>query len=169
MTVEERPSKQPRYEEESLTYKEEDAKYVIYHHNDVLIIIIQIAHMKVKICLVDTGTSVYIMYKSSFDQMKLSINDLKRCSQVIYRFIGEGLSPSGTIKLVVTTGDAPKHETVMTEFLIIDSSLAYNVVIGRILLMALDEYVLECCLIMSFVSIFGAISCLFAHICRLSY
>lgn len=55
--------------------------------------------MKVKRCLVDTGSSVDIIYKFSFDRMKLSNNDLKPCSQVIYGFTGEGLSLTETIKL----------------------------------------------------------------------
>ena len=73
--------------------------------------------------------------------MKLSINDLKPCSQVIYGFTGEGLSPTETIKLAVTAGDMPNHSTVITEFLVVDCSSAYNVVIGRPLLMVLQAAV----------------------------
>ena len=141
MAVEERPPKNPRYESESLTFTEDDARHVRYPHNDPLVIIVQIENMKVKRCLVDTGSSVNIIYKSSFERMKLSINDLKPCSQVIYEFTGEGLSPAGTIKLPVTTRYDPKHETVMTEFLIVDCSSAYNVVIGRPLLTTLHATV----------------------------
>ena len=73
--------------------------------------------------------------------MKLSINDLKPCSQVIYGFTREGLSPTGTIKLAVIAGDMPNYSTVITEFLVVDRSSAYNVVIGRPLLMALQAAV----------------------------
>ena len=100
-------------------------------------VIVQIENMKVRRCLVDTGSSVDIIYKSSFEKMKLSINDLKPCSQVIYGFTGEGLSPTETMKLAVTAGDMPNHSTVMNEFLIVDYSSDYNVVIGRPILMAL--------------------------------
>ena len=128
----------PRHPEETISFTEEDAKHVRYPHTDPLVVTVQIANMKVKRCLVDTGSSVDIIYKSSFEKMKLSVNDLKPYSQVIYGFTGEGLSPTGTMKLVVTTGDMPNHSTVMTEFLIVDCSSAYNVVIGRPLLMALQ-------------------------------
>lgn len=40
------------------------------------------------------------------------------------------MPPIGTIKLAVTVGNAPKYTIVLTEFLIIDCSSAYNVVIG---------------------------------------
>ena len=84
---------------------------------------------------------MHIIYKSSFEKIKLSINDLKPYSQVIYGFIGEGLSPTRTMKLAVTAGDMPNHFKVMTEFLIVDCSFAYNVVLGRPLLMALQAAV----------------------------
>lgn len=77
--------------------------------NHLLIVTIQIANMKVKRCLVDMGSSVDIIYKSSFDKMKLFVNDLKPYSQVIYGFTGEGLSPTETMKLAVTAGDMPNH------------------------------------------------------------
>ena len=46
MTVEERPSKKPRYESESLTFTEEDAKHVRYPHNDPLVMTVQIANRR---------------------------------------------------------------------------------------------------------------------------
>ena len=70
----------------------------------------------------DTGSSVDIIYKSSLEKMKLMVKDLTPCSQVIYGFTGECLAPAGTIKLPVKVGDAPRHEIVMTEFLVVDYS-----------------------------------------------
>ena len=141
MAVEERSPKNPKYESETLTFTEDDARHVRYPHNDPLVLTIQIANARVKRCLVDTRSSVDIIYKSSLEKMKLTVKDLTPCSQVIYGFTGECLAPAGTIKLSITVGDAPRHETVMTEFLVVDFSLAYNVVLGRPLLMALHSAV----------------------------
>ena len=59
------------------------------------------------------------------------------CSKVIYGFTTERLAPVGTIKLPVTVRDAPRHAMEMTELLVVDCVSAYNVVIGKPVLMAL--------------------------------
>ena len=60
--------------------------------------------MIVKRVLVDTGSSVNIVYKSSLERMKLSVKDLEPCNQTIYGFSGEGLAPTGSIRLPNTAG-----------------------------------------------------------------
>lgn len=102
LNVEEKPSRRPRQVEEVVSFTEEDAKHVRFPHNDPLIVTMKIANMKVKRCLVDTGISMDIIYKSSFEKMKLSVKDMKPFSQFIYGFAGESLSLTGTLKLTVT-------------------------------------------------------------------
>ena len=133
--VEEKSPK--RHEKEAVSFTKEDAKHVSTR------ILIPCSD-----CV--DSSSIDIIYKSTFEKMKLSINDLRPCSKVIYGFTGEGLSPTETIKLAVTAGDMPNHSTVITEFLVVDSSSAYNVVIGRPLLMALQAAVSIWCLTMKF-------------------
>ena len=120
MAVEERSPKNPKYESETLTFKEDDTRNMRYPHNDPLVLTIQIANARVKRCLVDMGSSVDIIYKSSLEKMNHTLKDLTPCSQVIYGFTRECLAPAGTIRLPVMVGDAPRHETIMIEFLVVD-------------------------------------------------
>ena len=91
----------------------------------------------VKRVLVDTGSLVNILYKSSLERMKLSVNDLEPCNQTIYGFSGEGLTPTGSIRLPVTAGTAPTIRTLLTTFIVVDCPSAYNVVIGTPILVDL--------------------------------
>ena len=91
----------------------------------------------VKRVLVDTGSSVNILYKSSLERMKFSIKDLEPCNQTIYGFSGEGLAPTGSIRLPITAGTAPTNRTLLTTFIVVDCPSVYNAVIGRPILVDL--------------------------------
>ena len=95
------------------------------------------ANIMVKRVLVDTGSSVNILYKSSLERMKLSVKDLEPCNQTIYDFSGEGLAPAGSIRLPVTAGTAPATRTLLATFIVVDCPSAYNAVIGRPILVDL--------------------------------
>ena len=99
---------------------------------------VQIANMLVKRVLVDTRSSVNNLYKSSLERMNLSVQDLEPCNQTIYGFFGEGLTPTGSIRLLVTTSTAPTNRTLLTTFIVVDFPLAYNAVIGRPILVDLQ-------------------------------
>ena len=60
-----------------------------FPHSDSLVIEMQIANMIVKRVLVDTGSSVNILYKSSLERMGLSSKDLEPCNQTIFGFSEE--------------------------------------------------------------------------------
>ena len=55
----------------------------------------------------------------------------------VYGFSGEGLAPTGLIKLPVTTGTAPATRTLLATFVVVDCPSAYNAVIGRPILVDL--------------------------------
>ena len=107
MAVDSHVSKKPRREEECIIFTEQDAAHVHFPHSDPLVVEMQIANMIVKRVLVDTGSSVNILYKSSLERMGLSSKDLEPCNQTIYGFSGEGMTPSGMIKLPITAGTSP--------------------------------------------------------------
>ena len=91
-----------------------------FPHSNLLVVDVQITNMMVKKVLVDTGSSVNILYKSSLERMKLSIKDLEPCNQTIYGFFGEGLAPIGSIRLPVTVGTALANRTLLTTFIVVD-------------------------------------------------
>ena len=46
-------------------------------------------------------------------------------------FIGDSISPLGTMSLHVTLGDEPCSKTMMTKFIVVDIPSAYNMIISR--------------------------------------
>ena len=120
-----------------ITFSEDDAQHVRFLHSDPLVVDVQIANMMVKKVLVDRGSSVNILYKSSLERMKLSVKDLEQCNQTIYGFSSDGLAPTGSIRLPVTAGTGPANRTLLTTFIVVDCPSAYNAVIGRPILVDL--------------------------------
>ena len=108
-----------------------------FPHSDPLVVEMLIANMIVKRVLVDTGSSVNILYKSSLERMGLSSKDLEPCNQTIFGFSGEGMTPSRMIKLPITAGTLPLSRTVLANFIVVDCPSAYNVVMGRPILVEL--------------------------------
>ncbi|XP_062114478.1 uncharacterized protein LOC133825568 [Humulus lupulus] len=86
----------------------------------------------------DTGGSVNILCKSSMERMKLLVQDLEPCNHTIYGFTKEGLTPAGSIRLLVTTGTTPGNRTILATFIVVNFPSAYNVVIGRPILVDLQ-------------------------------
>lgn len=87
--------------------------------------------MEVRRIMVDTGSSVNVMYKKCFDQMGLGQDQLMSSLEPLYGFTGEAVVPKGRIRLPLTVTESDLQATVMTDFLIIDGPSTYNVVMGR--------------------------------------
>ena len=137
MSVEDRAPKKARTEEELITFSEDGAQHVRFPHSDPLVVDVQVSKMMVKRVLVDTGSSVNILYKSSLERMKLPVKDLEPCNQTIYGFSEEGHAPARSIRLPITAGTTPTNRTLLTTFIVVDCPLAYNAVIGRPILVDL--------------------------------
>ena len=80
-----------------------------------------------------------IFYKATLEKIGLNIRDLKSCATTLYRFIGEGIVSLGAINLLVTLGEYPMSVKKITEFIVVDTPLAYNVISRRLILITLGE------------------------------
>lgn len=74
-----------------------DIDGIDFPHTDALVISVHIGAHWVNKILVDNGSSLNILFKSTFDKKKLSYEDLEPCIHPIYSFIGEGTNPLGVI------------------------------------------------------------------------
>ncbi|KAJ0980913.1 hypothetical protein J5N97_009168 [Dioscorea zingiberensis] len=114
-----------------ICFSDEDLRGVHYPHDDALVITAQIGVFIVERVLIDTGSSVDIIFSSAFDKMKLPVENLKPMRSPLIGFNGSPLQPDGMISLPLTLETPPKFTTAVVNFLIVRCPSSYNVIIGR--------------------------------------
>jgi len=142
--------KQPRLDEEVVTFSKRDLDGTEYPNTDPLVISTTLGTALVKRILIDNGSSVYVLFKHAFDQMGMSPEDIQPCNIPIHGFAGDGIVPVGMITLPLTVGTAPRTVTRMQDFIILESPSAYNAFLGRPGLSALRATTAVWCLAMKF-------------------
>ncbi|XP_016648918.1 PREDICTED: uncharacterized protein LOC107880897 [Prunus mume] len=114
-----------------ITFCEEEERGVILPHDDPIIIRADISNFDVGRILVDTGSSVSVMFAEAFNELQVPSHLLDRSITPLVSFFGEVVQPIGSIHLPISIGLAPQRTTITTPFLIIDCPTAYNVILGR--------------------------------------
>ena len=104
--TEERPTK--RRERVNISFNDEDLVGRQYPHVDPMVITARIGPAEVFRILVDTGSSVNILFKHAFNKMKLSMKDVNPCDKPLHGFNGEATIPLGMVDLFVEIGSHPK-------------------------------------------------------------
>ncbi|XP_020417977.1 uncharacterized protein LOC109948691 [Prunus persica] len=114
-----------------ITFCEEEELGVILPHDDPLIIHADISNFDVGRILVDTGSSVSVMFANAFNELQVPSHLLDRSITPFVSFSGDVVQPIGSIHLPKSIGAAPQRMTITTPFLIVDCPTAYNVILGR--------------------------------------
>ena len=123
-------SKLPRLDT-AITFSDSDLEGCQHRHDDPLVIRAIVANKRIHRVLIDNGSSVDIIFASSFDKMGIGRERLEPVNTHLRGFSGEKVLPLGSIQLVLTLGDPPCQATTTVRFLIIDAPSAYNVLLGR--------------------------------------
>ncbi|CAL2241803.1 unnamed protein product [Prunus armeniaca] len=81
---------------------------------DPLIILAYISNFDVERILVDTGSSVSVMFTEAFNELQVPDHLLDRSIMPLASFSGDVVQPLGTIHLPISIGSAPQLVTVTT-------------------------------------------------------
>ncbi|GAV71033.1 hypothetical protein CFOL_v3_14527 [Cephalotus follicularis] len=108
-----------------------------------------------KMILIDNGSSVDILYKHAFDQLRIPTDQLKPVKTPLVGFGGEMVHPLGSIDLSVVAGTTPCQTQVEMTFLVVDTPSPYNAIIGRPSLNLMEVIVSTRHLLMKFPTIIG--------------
>ena len=115
----------------TITFSDSDLEGCQHPHDDPLVIRAIVANTSVHRVLVDNGSSVDIIFASTFDKMGIGREKLEPVGTHLRGFSGEKVLPLGSIQLVLTLGEPPCQATTTARFLIVDAPSAYNILLGR--------------------------------------
>ncbi|KAK6145078.1 hypothetical protein DH2020_021898 [Rehmannia glutinosa] len=107
-----------------------DLRGVHVLHNDALVITANMANFEVARAMVDTRSSINILFYDAYLKMDLEM-DLKPVETALFGFGGGMVEPVGKVMLPISLGTYPLQKTRMVTFLVVDSYSAYNAIIGR--------------------------------------
>lgn len=100
--------------------------------------------------LVDNGRSTDIMYMMAYQQLRLDLKWLLPFKFPLVSFSGDRIYSKGIIFLTVRAGTHLAQVTKQVDFLIVDCSSSYNVILGRPTLNGLKVTTLTYCLKVKF-------------------
>ncbi|XP_013632467.1 PREDICTED: uncharacterized protein LOC106337912 [Brassica oleracea var. oleracea] len=93
---------------------------------EILVVELRIGDCKVTRVLVDTGSSVDLIFSKTLQRMDVKDYELKACKRPLTSFVGDTTMTIGTFKLPVYVAGITK----IVEFVVIESPAIYNAILG---------------------------------------
>ncbi|RRT78232.1 hypothetical protein B296_00005531 [Ensete ventricosum] len=72
--------------------------------------------------MIDTGSFVDVLYLSVFQKLELAMSDLSAMTSSLLGFIGDPISPLGTVTHHITFREEPQSKMLLTKFIMVDLS-----------------------------------------------
>ncbi|VFQ87547.1 unnamed protein product [Cuscuta campestris] len=116
---------------EQIQFTEKDLPNTPSPHRDTLVIRIEINDAIVNRTLVDTGSSVNIMYEKTFQYLGLNRKDLRPMRTSLSKFTGDSIEAEGVIAVPVIIGDGAHKPKLKMEFMVVSINCAHNMILGR--------------------------------------
>ncbi|XP_019198276.1 PREDICTED: uncharacterized protein LOC109192140 [Ipomoea nil] len=120
-----------RTRRELITFTDDDLPDGPLPHRDALVIRLELKDIIVHRVLVDTGSSVNVMYYDTFTQLGLSRKQLSQVRTPLSGFTGDSIETEGSITLEVQISTPPHIKTWEVEFVVVKISCAHNIILGR--------------------------------------
>ncbi|GAU19014.1 hypothetical protein TSUD_193520 [Trifolium subterraneum] len=115
-----------------ISFSPSDGEGVFPHDDDPLVIQVQILNCDVKRVLIDSGSSIDIMYWEAFKAMQLAGEQLQPYNGTLVGFGGEQVEVMGHVTLLTTFGEKENAKTIKVRYLVVKTVFtSYNIIIGR--------------------------------------
>ena len=124
-------AKRARIRQVPIMWTDEDEEGILYPHKDALVIKVTAASKKFDQVLVDTGSSVDVLFKSTLEEMGIADLRLEHTNTSLKRFGGGKLVPLGMVELPITIGSSPTEKTMILDFVVVDEEGPYQMILGR--------------------------------------
>jgi len=96
-----------------------------------MVITVELETYTIKKVLIDQGSSVDILYWTTYQKLQLLTIAMVPYDEPIYGFSGEKVSARGYIDLHTVFRDGSQTKTIPIRFLVVDSPPSYNVLLNR--------------------------------------
>ncbi|XP_020417277.1 uncharacterized protein LOC109948520 [Prunus persica] len=134
---------------------EEEERSVILPYYDPLIIHADNSNFDIGRILVDTGSSVSMMFANAFNELQVPTHLFDRSITPFVSFSSDVVQLIGSIHLPISIGSAQQRATVTTLFLIVDCPTTYNVILRRLALAQMKIFISTQMLLLKFPTPYG--------------
>ncbi|XP_072054271.1 uncharacterized protein [Arachis hypogaea] len=115
----------------AITFLPEDCQHGTSAEDAPFVISARIGTGLVRRILVDTGADSNILFRGAFDKLGLRNDNLQTHRHGITGLGDNFLKPDGSVTLPITIGTSNQRKTILSEFVVLKDSTAYNVILGR--------------------------------------
>ncbi|XP_072087040.1 uncharacterized protein [Arachis hypogaea] len=115
----------------TITFLPEDCQHGTSAEDAPFVISARIGTGLVRRILVDTGADSNILFRGAFDKLGLHNDNLQTHRNGVTGLGDNFLKPDGSITLPITIGTNSQKKTILSEFVVLKDSTAYNVILGR--------------------------------------
>ncbi|VFQ78406.1 unnamed protein product [Cuscuta campestris] len=122
-------SKQAR--REPITFTDRDLPATGEDHNDPLVITMDMGGVDVSRVLVDTGSSVNVLYLDAFEKLKLCRTRLEPLKIPLSGFTGDSVEAEGSILLTCELGTGDQVVQKQMRFVVVNIKCVHNAILGR--------------------------------------
>ncbi|VFQ96219.1 unnamed protein product [Cuscuta campestris] len=123
-------SKQGR--REPITFTDRDLPATGEDHNDPLVITMDMGGVDVSQVLVDTGSSVNVLYLDAFEKLKLCRTRLEPLKTPLSGFTGDSAEAEGSILLNCELGTGEQVVQKQMRFVVVNIKCVHNAILGRL-------------------------------------
>ncbi|XP_015969627.1 uncharacterized protein LOC107493064 [Arachis duranensis] len=142
----------------TITFLPEDCQHGTSAEDAPLVISARIGTGLVRRILVDTGADSNILFRGAFEKLGLRNENLQTHRNGVTGLGDNFLKPDGSITLPLTIGTGNQRKTILSEFVVLKDSTAYNVILGRKTINDFSAIIFTKYLLMKFITEDGSIS-----------
>ena len=118
------PTRPPNHP--SITFSPDDTAGIHVPHNDPLLVILGIGEYDVTKVLIDTGSSVDLIFRGTLQKIGVDLDDIKASSRTLTGFNGSSKTIQGMIRLPVRACGV----TRTVKFTVVSTKAAYHAILG---------------------------------------
>lgn len=95
-------------------------------HTDALIVKAE----DVERIFVDTGSSVDVLFKKCFEQMRLNVR-MEYVETSLFGFAGQAVRVMGKVEMLLVLGEGASRQARTVTYMVVDAPSQYNIILGR--------------------------------------